>query len=674
MVQLTRCAGELAVEEMTGKEDARPDDGTGDIQIRKDIVDRLRRNVPDVLKDLGRWVVVGQSASSPDGESADAVPLDPQGFHEVDAQVPQVWLSFDTAVDVLAANPSQVDDVAFVLVDDDEVSCVELGGCFDPDTGGLSPTAEKAIRSVDSYTERSPSGEGVRIWAEGGWDPQWDSVQLEGCSIEMHQTGRCVTVTGDRADGIPATVEDRERQLRSLHQFVAERLGHRKGGADAQSDSQAPPDDQRQGDPATERDERPLPDPAGWPRLRDEAFYGLPGDVVRALEPHTEADPAGLLVTFLSMFGNASASAGGSAPYIWAGGPQTAKLFLCLVGDSAKARKGTTQSAVEGIFRSIDVGLGWLSRIMSGTASGEAIIHQVRDPSEKTDHEGEPIDAGSDDKRLLVVEEEFTRLLRTDRRDSSTVSQVIRLCWDGSPLQLMAKHVGERAEVHFVTYIGHTTRDDLRANLKGADVYNGFANRFLWIAVRRQKLLPDGGPGLRAAQKRMAKRVSVAINVAGKIGTITMTPDADDLWTEMYWELAYDVPPRAVGAFTARAETQILRIATAYAIADGSDKITVDHLRAARAVWDYARASVVYVHGGKTGDDDTDRLLEKIRDAKNGLTKTECSAVFNKHRNKSELDSMIEYLLHDGHIEKESIPTKGRSKDVYRAKKAKKEK
>src|SRR5947209_2408381 len=35
-----------------------------------------------------------------------------------------------------------------------------------------------------------------------------------------------------------------------------------------------------------------------------EAFYGLAGDIVRAIEPHSEADPVGLLLQALVMFGN----------------------------------------------------------------------------------------------------------------------------------------------------------------------------------------------------------------------------------------------------------------------------------------------------------------------------------------------------------------------------------
>jgi hypothetical protein len=46
------------------------------------------------------------------------------------------------------------------------------------------------------------------------------------------------------------------------------------------------------------------PDPA-WPTLDDAAMHGLPGQIVRAMEPHTEADPMALLISLLCAFGNA---------------------------------------------------------------------------------------------------------------------------------------------------------------------------------------------------------------------------------------------------------------------------------------------------------------------------------------------------------------------------------
>lgn len=37
-----------------------------------------------------------------------------------------------------------------------------------------------------------------------------------------------------------------------------------------------------------------------WPTLSPAALHGLPGEVVATLDPHTEADPAAVLVSFLN--------------------------------------------------------------------------------------------------------------------------------------------------------------------------------------------------------------------------------------------------------------------------------------------------------------------------------------------------------------------------------------
>lgn len=50
--------------------------------------------------------------------------------------------------------------------------------------------------------------------------------------------------------------------------------------------------------------EEPLPPAPAWPVLNPDAYYGLAGDLVRKIEPETEADPAGILVGLLVSFGN----------------------------------------------------------------------------------------------------------------------------------------------------------------------------------------------------------------------------------------------------------------------------------------------------------------------------------------------------------------------------------
>lgn len=84
------------------------------------------------------------------------------------------------------------------------------------------------------------------------------------------------------------------------------------------------------------------------PVLDDSAYYGFPGDFVKALDPHTEADPAGILLQFLVAFGNAV----GDGPYFPVEGDRhPPRENVLLVGDSSKGRKGTSWGRIRQLYR-----------------------------------------------------------------------------------------------------------------------------------------------------------------------------------------------------------------------------------------------------------------------------------------------------------------------------------
>src|SRR5215469_5768348 len=111
-----------------------------------------------------------------------------------------------------------------------------------------------------------------------------------------------------------------------------------------------------------------------WPVLDDAALHGLAGDVVKALNPHTEADPVSILVQFLTTFGNII---GNNAYYQVESDQHHANLFSVQVGASAKGRKGTASGRVRAITRFADE--TWSEeRTASGLSSGEGLINAVR--------------------------------------------------------------------------------------------------------------------------------------------------------------------------------------------------------------------------------------------------------------------------------------------------------
>jgi hypothetical protein len=80
----------------------------------------------------------------------------------------------------------------------------------------------------------------------------------------------------------------------------------------------------------------PPPPPADWPAAPDPAaHHGLPGAIVAKIAPHTEADPAAILVQLLVCAG---ALIGRDAHYRVEATRHHPNEFVVLVGDSAKSR------------------------------------------------------------------------------------------------------------------------------------------------------------------------------------------------------------------------------------------------------------------------------------------------------------------------------------------------
>jgi hypothetical protein len=147
------------------------------------------------------------------------------------------------------------------------------------------------------------------------------------------------------------------------------------------------------------------------------AYHGLAGEIVHKVAPQTEADPVALLAQLLVGFG---AAVGRGAWFSVEPTRHHPNEFLLLVGDSAKARKGSSWEHVQRLLARADPTLP--ARTLTGLSSGEGLVWAVRDPAGP--------DPGPRDRRLLVVEPEFASLLKQISRDQSTLSPALRSAWD----------------------------------------------------------------------------------------------------------------------------------------------------------------------------------------------------------------------------------------------------
>jgi hypothetical protein len=158
-----------------------------------------------------------------------------------------------------------------------------------------------------------------------------------------------------------------------------------------------------------------------WPHLDDAALHGLAGDVVRTIGPHSEADPVAILIQFLAAAGNIL----GKTYYVRREGDlHRGNLFVAVVGETAKARKGVAWGRVKSIVKIADD--AWFhAKTKGGLSLGEGFVYEIRDPIKKwntSSQDYDVVDPGVTDKRLLVVEAEFSNALTVMERAGNTLS------------------------------------------------------------------------------------------------------------------------------------------------------------------------------------------------------------------------------------------------------------
>jgi hypothetical protein len=401
-----------------------------------------------------------------------------------------------------------------------------------------------------------------------------------------------------------------------------------------------------------------------WPAPpHADAYHGLLGEFVEIVEPASEADPVALLANVLVMAGNAI----GRRPYYKVEADRHhANVFVVAVGDTSKARKGIAV----GRARAAVVGADpeWEKNIASGLSSGEGLIYAVRDKRTTTDEDGgeKIIDEGVTDKRLLCIEPEFSSVLRVATRDGNTVSAQLRQAWDSGVLRTLTRKDPLVATDAHISVIGHITREENSRYLDATEIANGFANRFLWLLVRRSKLLPEGGDVSEQLLRDWSQRLYQALDFARRQDEVRRDPGARELWAQEYVRLS-QARPGLVGALLARGEAHVLRLSLLYALLDTSATICVPHLRAALALWDYAERSVIHMFGGSTGNPDADTILRALK-ANKRLSRTEISGLFGRHRSASQIDRALTTLLEANLVRVETEQTTGRPTEYWYAK------
>jgi Protein of unknown function (DUF3987) len=414
------------------------------------------------------------------------------------------------------------------------------------------------------------------------------------------------------------------------------------------------------------------------PSWKAGATHGIVGRIARLATENSEADPVAVIATTLTY----AAAEFGRAQYTRIGDDiHHSRHFGAIVGQSSRARKGTSYGPVRRIFEiaerfrisesSLPFPSGCKLKLSNGPlSSGEGLVYAVRD-GDGNDNE-EEADPGVLDKRLLVVEQELGAALRAFQRSGNNLSMILRMAFDGGTVAPLTKNNRTAATNPHINVLGHITRHELNSLLTATAIWNGLGNRFQWLMARRPKRVPFPKPMPEKDVEEIARELAHVITLAHQRGRddksgsheLVLSNSAQAHWAEVYSELTRDYPG-ILGAVTSRQEAHARRLALTYAQLDGAERIEIDHLEAALAFCRYAFDSAAYLFG----ETELDPIAQKIMDAlaTGQGSQTEMMGLFQRNMRADDLAAVLRDLQERGRITLTTMKTgeRGRPASVW---------
>lgn len=179
-------------------------DATGDVEqtcpSKPQPLPVMPDGIPQQMKAARRWVVWNYEWK---GERWTKVPyIATAPARKASSTNPNTWSSFEDAHG--AYEDGKCEGIGFVLGDG-------WVGYDQDDNGDLSNA-----RILNSYTERSPGGDGLHTIVHGS---KPGAAARRG-GLELYDKGRYFTVTGHHVEGFPTTVEERTAEIASLYNVL----------------------------------------------------------------------------------------------------------------------------------------------------------------------------------------------------------------------------------------------------------------------------------------------------------------------------------------------------------------------------------------------------------------------------------------------------------------------
>lgn len=160
-------------------------------------------NIPAELKSLDKWLV-WMWVIDPKRPGKPAKP--PYSVHTdklAEHTNPKSWGTFEQALDKVKT-AGKYHGVGFELSAGEGLVAWDLDHCIDPKSGKLEAWAKEIVDALNSYTEITPSGEGLRIFVKGDIP---EDGRKKG-PIECYKHLRYVTVTGYHYPNTPLVINE----------------------------------------------------------------------------------------------------------------------------------------------------------------------------------------------------------------------------------------------------------------------------------------------------------------------------------------------------------------------------------------------------------------------------------------------------------------------------------
>lgn len=299
-------------------------------------------------------------------------------------------------------------------------------------------------------------------------------------------------------------------------------------------------------------------------------LYGPIGRAVRKIAPFLEADALGVYVAALSMW---SGAIGGSVKVSSRGSARPVLLWSALVAGTGRG-KGT---ALRAALHVLDASLGrfLVTHTTSGITSGASMVNHLWEQQEataETEH--------GRDVRALVVEEEWSEVLRRVKRDASFTTK-LRAAWDGATLRNTTKEEAQEVRDPAMVLHCHVTPSDWSKYVGESEAAGGSYNRILPFLLGSVPMLDDDRVSV---PKVDGSELSDAYGWAtARPRVITLSEEARPLWriVRRYARILGETLPEAQAVFIERTSEQTLRVAACLAASECSEHITDEILTAA---------------------------------------------------------------------------------------------